>query len=297
MSPERPVDVRPPWEPRTRNEMEREIAQMRALQKRLGDTVGWIVDTLLLDEGDVNDDTGRKTVQKRKREALESLAYVRDILKGTVHDIEEERLLGEEETKRRREKERQEKEAAEALSRKASTPHPPMPAASIPIEARPQGAGARRSQDYFMPHGSTSSSPPTKPAPVPAVVAHPPAKPSRPPPLSASVSALPASQSFPLPTSPPVTKTSATTSSVPTFGAPWNYTKSDFASSESPIANLPRVPPRTSTTLPRSNVLGQAFRNHPQPPASLLESAGSAATVSRDQKPKQAPYDPLGAIP
>ncbi|TBU29006.1 RabGAP/TBC [Dichomitus squalens] len=296
MAPERPVEERPPWEPRTRSEMEREVAQVRALQRKLGDTVSWIVDTLLLDEGDVNDDVGRKTVQKRKREALESLAYVRDILKGTVHDIEEERLLGEEEAKRRREKARREKEAAEALSRRTSTPHPPIPAASIPIETRPQGTGTRRSQDYFMPHATSSSSPPTKSAPVPAVVAHPPAKPSRPPPLSASVPALPSSQSFSLPTSSPITKTPTSTGVSP-FSAPWNYTKSDFASSDSPIANLPRVPPRMSTTLPRASVFGQALRNHPQPPASLFESTSNAVAVSRDQKPKQAPYDPLGAIP
>ncbi|KAI1784049.1 RabGAP/TBC [Ganoderma leucocontextum] len=298
MSPERPVGERPPWEPRTRNEMEREVTQVRALQKRLGDTVGWIVDTLLLDEGDGKDDTGKKTIQKRKREALESLAYVRDILKGTVDDIDEERLVGEEEGQRRRDKERREREAAEALSRKTSTPHPPMPAASIPIEGRPQGTGVRRSQESFMPHGSSSHTP-TNPPPAP-VVAHPPGQPSRPPPLCA-VPSLPASQSFPLPVSPQATK--PPNSNLPTFNAPWNYTRSAFSSSDSPIANLPRVPPRTSTVLPRPsptpNPLGQAlkFRNHPQPPPSLLESANVNGAVSRDQKPKQTPYDPLGAIP
>ena len=97
MSPERPVTERPPWEPRTRVEMEREVAQARAMQRKLGDAVGWIVDTLLLDEGDVKDNPGKKTLHKRKQEALESLAYVRDILKGTVSDIEEDRLVGEEE--------------------------------------------------------------------------------------------------------------------------------------------------------------------------------------------------------
>ncbi len=295
MSPERPVAERPPWEPRTRNEMEREITQMRALQKKLGDATGWIVDTLLLDDGDVKDDTGRKTIQKRKQEALESLAYVRDILKGTVDDIDAERLLGEEEGKRRRDKERREREAAAALSRKTSTPHPPMPAASVSIEARPQGVAVRRSQESFIPHGS-SSNPLTNPAPAP-VVAHPPGQPNRPPPLS-SVPSLPASQPFPHPISPQATR--PPNSNLPTFNAPWNYTKSAFSSSESPIANLPRVPPRTSTVLPvpRSspNPLGHTFRNHPQPPPSLLESANVNGAVSRDQKPKQTPYDPLGAI-
>lgn len=278
--------------------MEREIMQVRTLQKKLGDTVGWIVDTLLLDEGDVKDDIGKKNVQKRKREALESLAYVRDILKGTVDSIDEDRLLGEEEGRRRRDKERREREAAEALSRKTSTPHPPMPAASIPIEARPQGAGVRRSQESSISHNS-SSNPLTNPAPAPIVV-HPPGQPNRPLP-SSSAPSLPASQSFPLPIPPQITV--PPTSNIPAFNAPWNYTRSAFSSSDSPIANLPRMPPRTSTVLPRpspspgSNLLGNAFRNHPQPPPSLLGSANVDSGVSRDQKPKQTPYDPLGAIP
>nr|VWP00132.1 Gyp1p [Ganoderma boninense] len=294
MSPERSVGERPPWEPRTRNEMEREVMQVRVLQKKLGDTVGWIVDTLLLDEGDIKDDTGRKTIQKRKQEAVESLAYVRDILKGTVDSIDEDRLLGEEEGKRRKDKQRREREAAETLSRKTSTPHPPLPPAAVSTETRPQATGVRRSQESFIPHAS-SPNPLTNPAPVP-VVAHPPGQPNRPSPLS-SVPSLPPSQSFPLPISPQTAK--PPNANVPTFNAPWNYTKSAFSSAQSPIANLPRMPPRTSTILPRSspNPLGHAFRNHPQPPPSLLESANVNGAVSRDQTPKQTPYDPLGAIP
>nr|VWP01694.1 Alcohol dehydrogenase 1 [Ganoderma boninense] len=269
MSPERSVGERPPWEPRTRNEMEREVMQVRVLQKKLGDTVGWIVDTLLLDEGDIKDDTGRKTIQKRKQEALESLAYVRDILKGTVDSIDEDRLLGEEEGKRRKDKQRREREAAETLSRKTSTPHPPMPAAAVSTETRPQGTGLRRSQESFIPHASS---------PNPLTNPH----------LSRSPS---------LPISPQTSK--PPNANVPTYNAPWNYTKSAFSSAQSPIANLPRMPPRTSTTLPRSsaNPLGHAFRNHLQPLPSLLESGNVNGAVSRDQTPKQTPYDPLGAIP
>ena len=66
-------------------------------QRKLGDAVGWIVDTLLLDEGEIKDDAAKKTLHKRKQEALESLAYVRDILKGTVVEVEDDRLVGEEE--------------------------------------------------------------------------------------------------------------------------------------------------------------------------------------------------------
>ncbi|KAI0329862.1 RabGAP/TBC [Cubamyces sp. BRFM 1775] len=280
LSPERPAAERPPWEPKSRFEMEREIAQLRTLQKKLGDTMGWVVDTLLLDESGVEDEAAKKTVEKRKREALECLSYVRDVLKGTVTDVEDERLVGEEETKRRQEKERQEKEAAEALSRRHSTPHPPMPAAAIPIEARPQGTGARRSQDYFMPH-APGTSPPNR-APAPAAV---PTVPSaRNPPLVTAVASAPA---VPGPGSPVLQS--------PSLNAPWNYTKSSFSSSSSPIATLPRVPPRTSSVLPRAAPLPPSFRT-PQSTA-MPSPPPPVENVPRAQKPKQAPYDPLGAIP
>ncbi|CDO68876.1 hypothetical protein BN946_scf185000.g19 [Trametes cinnabarina] len=282
LSPERPSAERPPWEPRSRFEMEREITQLRSLQKKLGDTVSWVVDTLLLDESDVQDEAAKKTVEKRKREALECLSYVRDVLKGSVTEVEDERLIGEEEVRRRREKERQEKEAAEALSRRHSTPHPPMPAAAIPIEARPQGTGARRSQDYFPPQAPGTSPPGARlpaPAPIPASLSSP-----RNPSLHSHASA----PSVPIPSG------TAQPLQSPTLNAPWNYTKSSFSSANSPIAaTLPRVPPRTSTVLPRAAPLPSLFRSPRDPPS----DAASAESVSREPKPKPAPYDPLGAIP
>ncbi|OSX64831.1 hypothetical protein POSPLADRAFT_1123881, partial [Postia placenta MAD-698-R-SB12] len=108
---ERPPAERPPWEPRSRFEVEREAADMRASQRRLGDSVGWIVDTLLLDEESPENEEQLKIIRSRKREALECLAYVRDVLKGSVTEVEDERLVGEEERKRRQSL--QEEEAAE----------------------------------------------------------------------------------------------------------------------------------------------------------------------------------------
>ncbi|KAI0350203.1 hypothetical protein OH77DRAFT_1413488 [Trametes cingulata] len=278
LSPDRASAERPPWEPRSRVEMEREIAQLRSLQTKLGDTVSWIVDTLLLDESGIEDTAEKKTVVKRKSEALECLSYVRDVLKGAVTDVEDDRLVSEEELKRRQEKQKREREAAQALSRKHSTPHPPMPAAAIPIEARPQGAGARRSQDYFMPQGPGTSPPTTRaPVPVPAVAS--PVRP--PPPLSTAASA------------PPLGSTNVPALKSPSFTAPWNYTKSSFSGGNPPIATLPRVPPRTSTVLPipRAAPLPPSLR--PPPPAA------PPPENPREQKPKvkAAPYDPLGAIP
>ncbi|OJT12238.1 TBC1 domain family member 5 [Trametes pubescens] len=277
LSPERPATERPPWEPRSRFEMEKEITQLQGLQRKLGDTVSWVVDTLLLDESEITDETGKKTVARRKREALECLSYVRDVLKGSVTTVEDDRLVSEEELRRRREKEKQEREAAEALSRRHSTPHVPQPAASIPIEARAQGMGARRSQDYFTPQ-APGASPPARPAvPLP-----PTASTTRHPPKLSAVASAPAGSAGPV----------SPSMQSPTFGAPWNYTRSTFSGGMSPIATLPRVPPRTSTVLPRAAPLPPSFR--PPPPAAPPPSSN----VSRSEpKPKPALYDPLGAIP
>ncbi|KAF8894511.1 rab-GTPase-TBC domain-containing protein [Infundibulicybe gibba] len=86
-----PPDVRPPWEPRTRLEMEREVSQLRMVNKRVGDSLSWIVDVLLQDETDVQD---VERLKKRRREALESLAYIRDVMQSNATTIEEERLGG-----------------------------------------------------------------------------------------------------------------------------------------------------------------------------------------------------------
>jgi len=54
---------------------------------------------MLQDESRVEDLDG---LRERKRTALESLAYVRDALMGNVGDLEEERLFGEAELRKRR---------------------------------------------------------------------------------------------------------------------------------------------------------------------------------------------------
>ncbi|TFK76497.1 RabGAP/TBC [Pluteus cervinus] len=123
---ERTSEERPPWEPRTRFEMENDISQLRSRNKRLGESLGWIVDALLQDESDVQD---KAVLQKRKQEALESLSYVRDVLMGAVEQLEEDRLTGEEEKRRRA--------ARESQTAKLQPQHRalnlPPPVAAIPI--------------------------------------------------------------------------------------------------------------------------------------------------------------------
>lgn len=277
---ERPPSERPPWEPKTRFEMEREVAEQRVLQKRLGDSLGWIVDTLLLDDSDIQDEEKVKTIRDRKREALESLAYARDILKGTVapSEIDEERLIGEE-AARKMTLHRQQEEALEsnillpsqviAQEGMRTTPTPPQPAASTLTEPKiVQTLGRRKPSDHFPPASPFGRSAPNitaskPPAPVP-----------RQPTTSPAPNAVPAIV--------------ARTSYAKTF-APWNHTRSSFSAGDSPLASLPRLPPKTSTFLRPGVSL---------PTASLAPSqAGAESVISRDQPPRRnVQQDPLGVL-
>ncbi|KDN51564.1 hypothetical protein RSAG8_00109, partial [Rhizoctonia solani AG-8 WAC10335] len=88
-----PASGRPP---RTRFEVEREVGEVRALMRRLGDGVGAAIE-LLKDES-----------SESKQEALESLAYIRQVLGGGVEAgaVDDEMVLGPTEVARRREEER-----------------------------------------------------------------------------------------------------------------------------------------------------------------------------------------------
>ncbi|OCH89093.1 RabGAP/TBC [Obba rivulosa] len=267
---ERPPAERPPWEPRTRFEMEREVSQLRSVQKRLGESVEWIVDALLQDEGGAADEENKKAIRNKKREALESLSYVRDVLKGIVTDVDEERLVSEEEWSRRRSKEREEgeaREAAAALSRQGNTPTPPQPAAAAPAPAvRSPPVAPRTVPDYF----STRQIPlPTPPQSVSPPIAQAP----RPTPLSSTFT------SYAINRDPNFN---------PTSFAPWNHTRTDFSGDNTPIAALPRPPPRTSIAPVRDG----------RPTVAYGIPASPEANISRDQAPRRVvQHDPLGAIP
>ncbi|GBE80030.1 RabGAP/TBC protein [Sparassis crispa] len=207
LTDERLPSERPPWESRIRFEVDREVAQMQSLQKRLGDSVSWIVDTLLLDESTGPNEDRARAVQNRKREALECLSYVRDVLRGTVTVVEEERLVGEEEFKRRQAKEEQ-----------LAMPAPPQPAAPPPAETRPQALGSGMPSDYFS---STMR--------------------------SQSRASIPVARLSPQPPSSTASPSLSTPNSKGVPMAPWNHTRSNFSSKAPPIPNLPRLPPRTST--------------------------------------------------
>ncbi|KAF9532931.1 rab-GTPase-TBC domain-containing protein [Crepidotus variabilis] len=198
---ERPAEERPPWEPKARFEIEREVSDIRLRDKTLGVSLAWVVDTLLQDETDVKD---VERMKLQKREALESLAYVRDVLMSSTMELEEDRLIGREEQKRRKlklQKEQEDRQAATA----AAMLNLPLPA---PVtEGR-------------LKHSASAQQIRRKPAPTPT---------------------SPARSSFHTPPTGNPRDVSER--------APWNYTRSSFATPTSAIPPpvMPRPPPPTST--------------------------------------------------
>ncbi|KAJ7097997.1 RabGAP/TBC [Mycena belliarum] len=152
---ERPPEERPPWEPKSRLEIEREITSLQSANRRLGQSLGWAVDVLLQDETDSKD---LPRLQRSKREALEAISYVRDILTRNLTEIEEERLFGEEELARRK------KAVEDKLKKPVYGPvvDAPQPAAPTPvpvIESRYKVA-APTSYSMPAPMASSHSAPP-----------------------------------------------------------------------------------------------------------------------------------------
>ncbi|GJE98099.1 RabGAP/TBC protein [Phanerochaete sordida] len=259
LTDERPPSERPPWEPRTRFEMEKETADLKALQRRLGDSVGWIVDTLLLDDGSVDNQDRAKSIKERKREAVECLSYVRDVLKGSVppSQIEEDRLVGEEELKARRAKEL-EKQAASLARAEAEYPLAgltlPQPAATAPSSLS-QPASTRRSQDYFT-MGPSFTRPPAK---------------------AASPEAAAARVRAPSPT-PTISVLSPNANAMPL--APWNHSRSMFTTRESP-----RMPSRPS-----------AVASGRPPPRTQPAPQTPAHDVPPQEPVSASQQDPLGVL-
>jgi len=262
---ERSPQERSPWEPRTRFEMEGEISEMRSLNKQLGKSVSWIVDALLQDEDGVKDIEQLKSIQSKKREALESLAYVRDVLNGGITEVEEERLWGEREFERRRSAVVVTRHSENLGSFGRPQINKPQPVAPIPPhigESGPQGVGGSRTSQKL------SSSPLREAS-------------RRSPPRSSLPVSPPVKQTL---YSPPSSHVSAQSAPI----APWHSTRTSFSGVAPPVASaLPRIPPPTSTTYgpPRipSPVLGQIEPSSPH--------------MAGNRSPRlEVQHDPLGVL-
>jgi len=249
---ERPPEERPPWEPRTRFEVERDAAQLRAVQRTLGASVSWIVDTLLLDEDADESEERTQKVRDSKREALEALAYVRDVLLSGSRDVDEERLMSEEEFKKRRRAQQEKEEAATSTRREEPRSSFDKAVISVPPVLKPatqvQATNAPRPRTVASHSALLSSS------------------------SSFDSPRLEASKSH-------RASAFATTSPGQDVKAPWNYTKSSFSSplsgfsAEVPsLAPLPKAstaltPPTTSV---QSSPTGQTPTSRLHDPLGVL---------------------------
>lgn len=95
---ERTPTERYSWDHRGEFESARELAELRQQNKHLGEAVTWVVETL---NREVDEQDGQEAWQVQRKRSLESLSYVRDVLSGQINEIDERRLWGEEEFKRR----------------------------------------------------------------------------------------------------------------------------------------------------------------------------------------------------
>ena len=271
---ERPSEERPPWEPRTRFEMERDISEMRSLNKQLGKSVGWIVDALLQDEDEVTDAERLKSIQSKKREALESLAYVRDVLNSGVTKVEEERLWSEQKFERRSREETAGHPRNPGSFERSNRPqiNKPQPVAPIPLhagESRPHDAGDFRSSQIV------SSSLPREPSPLSQ-------------PRQSLAASLPVRRSLHSPSASLSSPSQVLASGPGPSGslAPWHSTPSGFSVVAPTVAPaLPRIPPPTSTTYrPARTPSGQVDPSSP-------------SHMSGNGSPRLEVYhDPLGAL-
>ncbi|OAX37042.1 RabGAP/TBC [Rhizopogon vinicolor AM-OR11-026] len=115
------ADDRAVLEHESRMGTERAALELREQNKRLSESIAWILSVLQPKDSEAKDEDAERALVQRK-EALESLTYVRDILGGEVKGIDERRLWGAEEYDRRLEG--QNKQLQESKEPSASQPRP-----------------------------------------------------------------------------------------------------------------------------------------------------------------------------
>lgn len=95
---ERTPTERYTWDRRREFESARELAELRQQNKHLGEAVAWILETL---DREADEQDKQEAWQVQRKQSLESLSYVRDVLSGQIKEVDERRLWGGEEFKRR----------------------------------------------------------------------------------------------------------------------------------------------------------------------------------------------------
>jgi TBC1 domain family member 5 len=249
---------------RIRPELDRDASASHATHKKLGESVGWIVDTLLQDEEGVTDPERLQHIKQRKREALECLAYVRDVLNGTVTQVEDDRLVGEEELTRRQnlaiQKESARFSASSGNSKMQIEPPPAAAASSVPgtgVRTRDMGLSSSQNPFTCLPEESAHIIPRST---VP-IAPRPKVGPSRSQPATSLARSPPGSSVL---SSPP----------------------NSFASR--PASNFGAPSPQMSTALPR--------RPPPTSSAPRGQSPAREALVGNGTKRRSTVQDPLGVL-
>ncbi|KZS98922.1 RabGAP/TBC [Sistotremastrum niveocremeum HHB9708] len=249
-------EERPPWEPRSRFEVEKEVADLRLLLKQLSGAVGNAIDVLLQNDED-------SAIHNKKREALECLDYVREVLgRGGTGEIDEERLYGETEYQKRREAAREKEERAKAEAMAAAKAKEEA-AAKLRVTSPQAVASFARAPSAIAPsreHRHRAALPPR----------------DRHPPIALTRT----------PMTPPILSPHANPRVSP--APPWEHTPSNFSSS--PLADsLPRLPPASTST--RS--IGKSS------PASSYPPHSHHQMYSNTEEPhkRSPPHDPLGVLP
>lgn len=156
---EQMTDDRPVPENESRVETERAVIELRAQNKHLGESITWILSVLQPKESSEAKDENAENVSMQQKEALESLAYVRDILGGEVKEIDERRLWGMEEHNKRLEgqskQESREVSISQQRQRSITTPTNEHPPASLQREVRNLSPNTSGTPVFLRPTAST----------------------------------------------------------------------------------------------------------------------------------------------
>jgi len=70
-----------------------DLSELRRQNRHLGEAAGWVLDVLVQESS--------SETRAQRKQALESLSYIRDVLRGQVEEVDERRLWGEVEFKKR----------------------------------------------------------------------------------------------------------------------------------------------------------------------------------------------------
>lgn len=148
---DRPAE-RSTWDTRSRFETERGFTQLQARDRRLGESLGWIVDALLQDESEARD---VEQLKRQKREALETLSYVRDVLTNNIVSLDPDMLVGEEEALKRRQRRKQDEDLRSQSSESGAVVSVPVPVQVI--DSQPKAPNDGRLNTPFRPLSFTSN--------------------------------------------------------------------------------------------------------------------------------------------